>query len=99
MSRWLREPLIHFLLLGAVIFAVYNQVAGRGSAPGEIFTARHFQPELLARVLQVGRGHQRVASLERFDEGVPGAASLSAAKGQDDNAAVFGEGKRGNEGK
>ena len=29
--RWLREPLIHFLLIGAVLFAVYGSMQrGRG---------------------------------------------------------------------
>ena len=37
MSRWLKEPLIHFLLLGGLIFVVYNAVVDTGTADGEIF--------------------------------------------------------------
>ncbi len=34
LRRWLREPLVHFLLLGAVLFAVYHFVQpDRGAAP------------------------------------------------------------------
>ncbi len=34
LRRWLREPLVHFLLLGAVLFAVYHYVQpDRGAAP------------------------------------------------------------------
>ncbi len=37
MRRLLREPLLHFLLLGAAIFAVYSWLAGgEGRAPDEI---------------------------------------------------------------
>jgi len=36
-ARWLREPLLHFLLLGAVIFAAYSVVSKRTSGePGKI---------------------------------------------------------------
>ena len=31
MSKWFREPLIHFLLLGLLIFMAYEVVAGKGS--------------------------------------------------------------------
>jgi hypothetical protein len=47
MSRWLKEPLIHFLLLGALIFVAYNQVAGKGTEPGEIYISRGQQENLL----------------------------------------------------
>ena len=37
MNRILREPLLHFLLLGAVIFAIYGLVSKSTSGePGEI---------------------------------------------------------------
>ena len=37
MNRILREPLVHFLLLGAAIFAAYSLVSqGRGDEPGNI---------------------------------------------------------------
>ena len=32
LRRWLREPLVHFLLLGAVLFAAYHYVQPAGSA-------------------------------------------------------------------
>ena len=63
MSKWLREPLIHFLLLGAIIFAVYSQVAGRGSAPGEIFISRGQQENLLNTF---GRTWQRPPTPEEY---------------------------------
>jgi len=47
MSKWLREPLIHFLLLGALIFLAYDHLAGKGSAPDEIFVSRGQQENLL----------------------------------------------------
>jgi len=47
MGKWLREPLVHFLLIGALIFVVYEQWAGKGSAPGEIFVSRGQQENLL----------------------------------------------------
>jgi len=47
MSKWLREPLLHFLLLGAAIFLLYQQVAGKGGEPGEIFISRGQQENLL----------------------------------------------------
>jgi len=47
MSKWLREPLIHFLLLGALVFVAYDRLAGRGSEPGEIFISRGQQENLL----------------------------------------------------
>ena len=47
MSRWIKEPLLHFLWLGAVIFLIYDQFAGKGSAPGEIFISRGQQENLL----------------------------------------------------
>jgi peptidyl-prolyl cis-trans isomerase C len=38
-KRWLREPLVHFLLIGLVLFAVYgvlNPDPGRGGSPNQI---------------------------------------------------------------
>jgi hypothetical protein len=63
MSGWLKEPLIHFLLLGAIIFLIYNQVAGKGSAPGEIFISRGQQENLLNTF---GRTWQRPPTPEEF---------------------------------
>jgi hypothetical protein len=47
MSNWLREPLIHFLLLGAAIFFAYDFFAGAGQAPDEIVISRGQQENLL----------------------------------------------------
>lgn len=47
MSKWLKEPLIHFLLLGAVIFFAYGLVAEKGSAQNEIFISRGQQENLV----------------------------------------------------
>lgn len=47
MGRWLKEPLIHFLLLGALIFVVYDQMAGDGRAADEIFISKGQQENLL----------------------------------------------------
>jgi len=47
MNSWLKEPLIHFLLLGVLIFVFYDAVSGKGSAPNEIFISRGQQENLL----------------------------------------------------
>jgi hypothetical protein len=47
MSKWLKEPLIHFLLLGALIFVINEWFAGAGEAPGEIYISRGQQENLL----------------------------------------------------
>ncbi|MEE4216776.1 MAG: peptidylprolyl isomerase [Xanthomonadales bacterium] len=47
MSKWLKEPLVHFLLLGAVIFFVYGLVAEKGRAENEIFISRGQQENLV----------------------------------------------------
>jgi len=33
LRRWLKEPLFHFLLIGACLFALFDQIADRESAP------------------------------------------------------------------
>ena len=33
MKRFLREPLVHFLLIGAVLFGLYRFAPGGGMAP------------------------------------------------------------------
>lgn len=47
MKKWVKEPLIHFLLLGILIFVFYNAVSGKGSAADEIFISRGQQENLL----------------------------------------------------
>lgn len=63
MSKWLKEPLLHFLLLGALIFAVYDQWAGPGRSPDEIFISRGQQENLLNTF---GRTWQRPPTAEEF---------------------------------
>jgi hypothetical protein len=40
MRRWLREPLLHFLVLGALLFVVYGWIHRGTGSPGEIVVAR-----------------------------------------------------------
>ena len=47
MSKWLKEPLLHFLILGAAIFLVYGAVAEKGSSQQEIFISKGQQENLL----------------------------------------------------
>ena len=63
MSKWLQEPLIHFLLIGALIFVAYDQFAGKGSQPGEIFISRGQQENLLNTF---GRTWQRPPTPQEF---------------------------------
>jgi hypothetical protein len=63
MSKWLKEPLIHFLLLGALIFVAHDQWAGKGRAPDEIFISRGQQENLLNTF---GRTWQRPPTAEEF---------------------------------
>lgn len=63
MSNWLKEPLFHFLLLGALIFVAYDQWAGKGHAPDEILISRGQQENLLNTF---GRTWQRPPTAEEF---------------------------------
>ena len=63
MSQWLKEPLLHFLLLGALIFVAYDQWAGKGRSPDEIFISRGQQENLLNTF---GRTWQRPPTAEEF---------------------------------
>jgi len=47
MKAWLREPLLHFLVIGGVLFALYRFVAGEEEGPREIFVSEA-QVEALA---------------------------------------------------
>lgn len=47
MNKWLKEPLFHFLLLGAAIFLVYGMVADQGRGEKEIFVSRGQQENLV----------------------------------------------------
>jgi hypothetical protein len=46
MSKWLKEPLLHFMLLGALIFVVYDMVSGQRSVD-EIFISVGQQDNLI----------------------------------------------------
>jgi len=63
MLKWLREPLIHFLLLGALIFIGYQQF-GRGESDGKsIFISRGQQDNLINTF---ARTWQRPPSADEF---------------------------------
>lgn len=51
MKGLLREPLLHFFVLGALLFAAYGVIAGGGESPGEIVVTRA-QIENLAAVFE-----------------------------------------------
>src|SRR6476660_6416007 len=40
MRRLIREPLLHFLLLGALLFALYGWIHRAAGSPGEIVVSR-----------------------------------------------------------
>ena len=64
MSKWLKEPLFHFLAIGALIFALYSMTAGKGSKPGEIVVSAGQQENL---VNTFARTWQRLPTPEEFD--------------------------------
>jgi hypothetical protein len=47
MSKWLKEPLLHFIVLGAAIFLVFGAVSEKGSSEKEIFISKGQQENLL----------------------------------------------------
>ena len=63
MGKWLKEPLLHFLLLGGAIFLLYTALAGEGSAENEIFISRGQQENLLNTF---GRTWQRPPTPQEF---------------------------------
>ena len=64
MGRLAREPLLHFLLLGAALFALHRAVAGPGEAPREIVVGRG-RIEALAQTF--ARTWQRPPTPQEFD--------------------------------
>lgn len=46
-SGWLKEPLVHFLVLGGLIFLAYSLFSDQGPAEDEIFISRGQQENLL----------------------------------------------------
>jgi hypothetical protein len=47
MGSWLKEPLLHFLVLGALIFLAYQNLADPGSSREQIFISKGQQANLL----------------------------------------------------
>src|SRR5262249_10300986 len=56
-SRWLREPLLHFVLIGAVLFAVDYFVVGRSDDPHTIWVDAKVDAEA-RKVFSDARGRQ-----------------------------------------
>lgn len=63
MGKFLKEPLLHFLLLGGAIFLLYNAISGESSADNEIFISRGQQENLLNTF---GRTWQRPPTPQEF---------------------------------
>lgn len=64
MPKWLREPLLHFLLLGALLFVLYGWV--RGPAPNERGNI----------AITVGRIEQMTVTFQRTHQRLPGPGEL-----------------------
>lgn len=47
MTRLIKEPLVHFLILGALVFAWYNLTADQSNQPGEIYVSKGQQENLI----------------------------------------------------
>lgn len=62
MSKWLKEPLLHFILMGALIFVVYDMVSDQRSAD-EIFISVGQQDNLINTF---SRSWQRPPTREEF---------------------------------
>ena len=63
MRRWFKEPLLHFLALGALIFFVYGVVAKEEVDENEIFVSRGQQENL---VNTFSRTWQRLPTPEEY---------------------------------
>jgi len=63
MSKWLKEPLLHFLVLGGLIFYLYSLVADTGGAADEIVVSRGQQQNLINTF---NRTWQRPPTQEEF---------------------------------
>jgi hypothetical protein len=55
--NWLREPLLHFLVLGALLFATDHFIAGRADDPRTILVDAHVDSEA-RQVFKNARGHE-----------------------------------------
>lgn len=56
-SKWLREPLLHFLVLGGLLFAVDHALVARGDDPHTIVVSAEVDSEAIA-TFTAARGHQ-----------------------------------------
>lgn len=63
MTRWFKEPLIHFLLLGGLVFLLYGFITERGSEKDEIFISRGQQENL---ILTFSRTWQRPPTPQEY---------------------------------
>jgi hypothetical protein len=63
-SNWLKEPLLHFLVLGALVFAFYNAVSGDAPGDDEIVVTRGVQEHL---VRGFSRAWQRPPTQSEFN--------------------------------
>jgi len=63
MAKWLKEPLLHFLLLGALIFVVYGLLPEKGRSHDEIFISGGQQENLINTF---ARTWQRPPTAEEF---------------------------------
>jgi hypothetical protein len=55
-SRWLREPLLHFVLLGGILFAVDHILVGRADDPHTIVVGPEVDSEAI-ETFKAARGH------------------------------------------
>jgi parvulin-like peptidyl-prolyl isomerase len=71
LGRWLREPLLHFLLIGALIFAAYdclNAQRGRADQPNRIVLTQDDLRQLAVQWLAQGRPPPSQAELRSLIE-------------------------------
>jgi len=66
MPKWLREPLLHFLLLGAALFVLYGWVGG--PAPGERSNIAITPGRIEQMTVTFQRTHQRLPDPGELDE-------------------------------
>jgi len=69
MSRWLRDPLLHFLAIGALLFAAYSWLgSGSGTAAGDVVVGAAEIEALAAGWQRKWRRPPTTAELERLVE-------------------------------
>ena len=67
MKRLLREPLVHFLLIGGLLFAIYSLAQAGGAAPAASREIRLSSDELAQLVLLFKSQWRREPTAEEFD--------------------------------